>query len=137
MSGEIAEEVRVFEEVTKWGDFPEQFLAAMQKEFPPLLSILTTKQAKLLTKSPKDPYPAGETDVNGEFIADLSAYFVTHIVALDAKKGLRDSLIVPVKSNKSILVEETNVPISVANKVRNNISRIHIVSTEFLLLKYV
>ena len=119
MSDKIAAEVQVFEEVTKWGDDSDEFLAAMQKEYPPLPNILTTKQAKLLTKSPKDPYPAGETGANEEFIADLTAYFVTHIVGEEAKKGLRSSLVVPVKSNKSIMVEETNVPISVASKVRN------------------
>ena len=117
MSEKIGEEVQVFEEVAKWGDDPEGFLAAMQKEYPPLVNILTTKQVKLLAKSPKDPYPAGETDVNEEFMSDLTAYFVTHIIAMESKKGLRNSLVDPVTSDKSIMVEETNVPISVANKV--------------------
>ena len=107
----------VFEEVTKWGDDPEGFLAAMQKEYPPLVNILTTKQVKLLAKSPKDPYPTGETDVNEEFISDLMAYYRARLGAKEARKSLQGELLAPVTSDKSILVEETRAPILVLKKV--------------------
>ena len=107
----------VFEEVTKWGDDPVAFLAAMQKEYPPLVNILTMKQVKLLAKSPKDPYPAGETDVNEEFISDLMAYYRARLGAKEARKSLQGELLAPVTSDKSVLVEETRAPILVLKKV--------------------
>ena len=106
-----------FEEVAKWGDDPVEFLAAMQKEYPPLVNILTTKQVKLLAKSPKDPYPAGETDVNEEFIGDMIAYYRALIGSKEIQDNLQSELLAPVTSDKSILVEETKAPILVLKKV--------------------
>ena len=115
MSEETVEEK--FEEVTKWGDDPVGFLSALQKEYPPLANILTTKQVKLLAKSPKDPYPAGETDVNEEFISDMIAYYRALIGSKEIQDNLQSELLAPVTSDKSILVEETKAPILVLKKV--------------------
>ena len=115
MSEETVEEK--FEEVTKWGDDPVEFLSAMQKEYPPLANILTTKQVKLLAKSPKDPYPTGKTDVNEEFISDMIAYYRALIGSKEIQDNLQSELLAPVTSDKSILVEETKAPILVLKKV--------------------
>ena len=119
MSDETVKET--FEEVTKWGDDPVEFLAAMQKEYPPLASILTTKQVKLLAKSPKDPYPAGKTDVNEEFISDMIAYYRALVGSKEIKDNLQSELVAPVTSDKSVLVEESKAPILVLKKVSSRI----------------
>ena len=107
-----------FEEVIKFGDQPAEFLAAMQKEYPPLVNILTTKQVRLLAKPPTAPYPIGDKNVNEEYLDDLMAYFRARIIVKEAKKTLQGELMTPVTSDKSVLVKETNVPILVNRKVR-------------------
>ena len=109
---------KVYEEIEKWGDRPEEFLSAMQKEYPPLVHILSRKQVKLLAKSPREPYPTGETNVNEEFISDMMAYYRARLGVKEAKKGLHVDLMSTVTSDKSILVKKTTAPIFVLEKVR-------------------
>ena len=103
--------------VIKFGDQPAEFLAAMQKEYPPLVNILTTKQVRLLAKPPTAPYPLGKKNVNEEYLDDLMAYFHSRLYFKMAENMLHEELLAPVTNNKSVLLKETNVPIDVMRKV--------------------
>ena len=110
-------EEETFEEVTKWGDQPDEFLSAMQTEYPPVADMLTVRQLRLLSKSSTLPYPGEKKNVNEEFVEDLAAYVHTRLAAIESKKNLRNILLSPATSDKSILLKETNSPILVMRKV--------------------
>jgi SpoVK/Ycf46/Vps4 family AAA+-type ATPase len=110
-------EEETFEEVTKWGDQPDEFLSAMQTEYPPVADMLTVRQLRLLSKSSTLPYPGEKKNVNEEFVEDLAAYIHTRLAAIESKKNLRNSLLSPATSDKSILLKETNSPILVMRKI--------------------
>lgn len=79
------------------------FLEKMRAECPNLLSLMNTKQAKLLAKSPSQPYD--RKGVNEEYLKDMAAYFGAKQKVEDAQQAIRNSLLTPQHKKKEWDVE--------------------------------
>jgi len=79
------------------------FLEKMRAECPNLLSLMNTKQAKLLAKSPSQPYD--RKGVNEEYLKDMAAYFGAKQKVEDAQQAIRNSLLTPQHKSKEWDVE--------------------------------
>ena len=82
---------------------PVAFLSRVTGECPDVLSFLTTKQAKLLSKSPSDTYNL--LDVNEEFLTDMACYHSVRSKSEDSKSALSKALLTPIAKNKELDVE--------------------------------
>lgn len=106
-------------ELEQFGDDPVAFLDALRKEYPPLLNILNQRQIRLLAKSPKDPYNSKDNNVNEEFLSDMAACYKARTAGREGRKALQDALLAPVKSEKTVEVDKSRVPLAVLKKVRH------------------
>jgi len=82
---------------------PVAFLARLTKECPDVLSFLTTKQAKLLSKNPTELYQL--RDVNEEYLTDMACYHSVRAKSKDSKSSLSKALLTPMAKNKELDVE--------------------------------
>ena len=82
---------------------PVVFLERMREECPNLLLLMTAKQAKLLAKSPSQPYDP--KDVNEEYLKDMAACFGAKQKVEDAQQSIRNSLLTPQHKAKEWNVE--------------------------------
>ena len=71
----MADTIQVDLEAVTLDEDPVSFLASIKEECPDILSILTTKQVKLLSRSPLEPYSEGKVDE--EFMADTRRYLLS------------------------------------------------------------
>ena len=82
---------------------PVVFLERMCKECPNIISLMNAKQAKLLAKSPNQPYE--RKDVNEEYLKDMTAYYGAKIKVLFAQQAIRKSLLTPQLKTEEVDVE--------------------------------
>lgn len=82
---------------------PIAFLEKKRKECPNILSLMNDKQAKLLAKSPNQPY--GRKDVNEEYLKDMAAYYGAKQKVEDAQQAIRNSLLTPQLKTEEVDVE--------------------------------
>ena len=82
---------------------PVAFLARLTKECPDVLSFLTTKQAKLLSKKPTELYQL--LDVNEEYLTDVACYHAVRNKCEDSKSSLSKALLTPMAKHKELDVE--------------------------------
>ena len=82
---------------------PVVFLERMRKECPNILSLMNAKQAKLLAKSPDQPYE--RKDVNEEYLKDMAAYYGAKQKVEDAQQAIRNSLLTPQLKTEEVDVE--------------------------------
>lgn len=82
---------------------PIAFLERMRKECPNILSLMNAKQAKLLAKSPNQPYE--RKDVNEEYLKDMAAYYGAKQKVEDAQQAIRNSLLTPQLKTEEVDVE--------------------------------
>ena len=86
-------------EDTCLGD-PVEFLARMREDCPNILSVLSTKQARLLAKDPTSPY---ETDE--EYLTDMAAANGVKRGVDESKSSLRSKLLKPPLTTEEVDVE--------------------------------
>ena len=82
---------------------PIVFLEKMCKECPNILSLMNAKQAKLLAKSPTQPYEC--KDVNKEYLKDMAAYYGVKLKVINAQQAIRNSLLTPQLKTEEVDVE--------------------------------
>lgn len=94
---------------------PVAFLQRMRKNCPNILSVLNTKQAKLLAKSPKAPYGK---DADEEYLTDMAACVGVKSKIDNAKSTLRSHLLTPQLTKEEVDVENFEKQTAVLQKVR-------------------
>lgn len=97
---------------------PVAFLSALRASCPNITSMLNSKQAKLLSKSPKEPYDP--KDVNEEYLTDMAAFFGVKQKMEDANQALRNQLLQPNKVDEEVDVKGFTVRTKALEKVQNN-----------------
>ena len=95
---------------------PVEFLQEIRDECPSIVSILNTKQTKLLAKSADTPYERG--DVNEEYLTDMAAYTGASQKVEDSNQALRNALLTPHTARKEIDVENFEKQTTALKKVR-------------------
>lgn len=98
---------------------PVAFLTSLRKACPDVISMLNTKQAKLLSKSSKEPYDP--KDVNEEYLVDMASFFGVKQRAEDAQQALRNHLLLPNKVKEEVDVQGFTVKLEVLGKVSANV----------------
>lgn len=79
------------------------FLQRIQELCPVVLSLLDTKQAKLLSRSPTEPYDLKE--INDEYLNDMKCSIKIQQRIEEAEQCLRDMLLVPRKVDREVDVK--------------------------------
>lgn len=95
---------------------PIAFLAELKATCPEIVSVLTLKQAKLLSKTPNDPYDP--TDVNEEYLTDAASFYGLKQKMEDANQALRTALLQPNKMDRDLDVEGFKARITALEKVK-------------------
>ena len=83
---------------------PVSFLAGIREECPDILSILTTKQVKLLSQCPTDPYNEGKVDE--EHLLDAWNYLKLRTKWKQSSVCLRSFLLMPQDDIKSFNTQD-------------------------------
>ena len=76
------------------------FLQHIQEQCPIVLSLLDSKQAKLLSRSHNEAYVP--KDINDEYIKDVSSSMMVQQKIEDAERALQDTLLIPRKVDKEV-----------------------------------
>ncbi len=97
---------------------PVAFLARMADACPDVLSFLSIKQAKLLSKNPTDTYNL--LDVNEEYLTDMACYHSVRTKSNDCRSTLSKYLLTPRALAKPLDVEEFEKKRKVLNEVSVN-----------------
>ena len=97
----MAEEEKALTEQLQQED-PVAFLQRVSQTSPHVLSLLNTKQAKLLAKSLKEPYEG--KNINEQYLTDMAAYVSAKQKIDDSQSSLRQTLLTP-----SLIKEEVDV----------------------------
>ena len=80
------------------------FLQRIQEQCPVVLSLLDSKQAKLLSRSPTEAYDPKE-NINDEYLKDVRCSIAVQQRIEDAKQNLRDTLFMPRKVDREVDVK--------------------------------
>lgn len=83
---------------------PTTFLARVKQACPDILSIITTKKAKLLTRANESYDPES---VNQSYLSDMGAYVSTKIMQEEVIGNLATVLLKPLAKNKTLNIEES------------------------------
>lgn len=83
---------------------PVVFLKRIQEECPVVLSLLDSRQVKLISRSPTETYD--QKDVNDEYLAEMRCSIDVQQRIEDAEQNLRSTLLVPRKVDKDVDVEK-------------------------------
>ena len=98
---------------------PVAFLSALRDACPNITSMLNSKQAKLLSKSPEEPYDP--KDINEQYLTDLAAFYGVKQKQENAKLALRHQLLLPHKQYEDLDVKGFTVKIKALEKVRTKL----------------
>ena len=104
------------EEPTFESEDPVAFLKRMRDNSPNTLSMLNTKQARLLSKSSTAPYE--KEDVNEEYLTDMAAFVGTKHMVETANRQLRDGLLTPHIKSEELDVQTFEKQTKTLEKVR-------------------
>ena len=96
---------------------PIVFLTSLRKACPDVISLLNSKQARLLSKSPTEPYDP--KDINEQYLVDMASFFGMNQRVEDAERALRTHLLVPNKVKEEVDVASFIIKIQVLGKVRD------------------
>ncbi len=96
---------------------PIVFLSSLREACPDVISMLNSKQARLLSKSPTEPYDL--KDINEQYLVDMASLFGVRQRVEDAQQALRTSLLAPNKLKEQIDVPGFIIKIEVLGKVRD------------------
>ena len=94
---------------------PIAFLTSLREICPDVTSMLNSKQAKLLSRSPQEPYDS--KDVNEQYLVDMASYYGVKQKVEDANQSLRNNLLSPNKVNEAIDVKSFTIRVEVLEKV--------------------
>ena len=95
---------------------PVSFLARMRQACPKVLSILNSKQARLLSEDPSKPYD--KENANEEYLTEISSYYGLNQKCREAGKDLRGALLKPTIQKKTVDVEDFEAMKEILKKVR-------------------
>ena len=98
---------------------PVAFLSALRDACPNITSMLNSKQAKLLSKSPEEPYDP--KDINEQYLTDLAAFYGVKQKQEDANQALRNQLLLPNKKDEEWDVKGFTVRIKALEKVQTKL----------------
>ena len=84
-------------------DDPVVFLKRIQEQCPIVLSLLDSKQVKLISRSPTEAYDPN--NVNDEYLTDMRCSVGIQQRIEDAEQNLRSALLIPRKVDKDVDVE--------------------------------
>ena len=95
------------------------FLQRIQEQCPVVLSLLDSKQAKLLSRSPTEAYEPKE-NINDEYLKDVRCSIAVQQRIEEAEHNLRDTLFQPRKVDREVDVKNFEKQIKVLKMVSNN-----------------
>ena len=94
------------------------FLQRIQEQCPVVLSLLNSKQAKLLSRSPTEAYDPKE-NINDEYLKDARCSIAIQQRIEEAEYNLRDTLFHPRKVDREVDVKNFEKEIKVLKMVSN------------------
>ena len=91
------------------------FLTRLRQKYPYVLALLSTKQAKVLSKSPTEPYQ--HKNVNEEYLSDIACYYSVMKTIENAKVVLSNALLTPRAKDKELDVEGSQMKQRIMDEV--------------------
>ncbi|XP_064405407.1 uncharacterized protein LOC135350521 [Halichondria panicea] len=101
---------------------PIVFLTSLRKACPDVISLLNSKQARLLSKSPTEPYDP--KDINEQYLVDMASFFGMNQRVEDAERALRTHLLVPNKVKEEVDVASFIIKIQVLGKISKQFEKV-------------
>lgn len=86
---------------------PVSFFASIREECPDIVSVLTTKQVKLLSQCPRDPY--SKEKVDEEHLSDAWNYLKVRARWKESSFNLRRFLLEPKDETKSFNTQDLEI----------------------------
>ncbi len=94
---------------------PVAFLSSVKETCPDVISMLNTKQARLLSQSPTEPYHP--KDINEQYLVDLASFYGIKQKVEDAQYSLQTHLLTPNNVKEEVDVASFTVKLEVLAKV--------------------
>ncbi len=96
---------------------PVVFLSSVQEACPDVISMLNTKQARLLSRSPTEPYDPDPKDINEQYLVDLASFYGIKQKVENARHALQNQLLTPNKVKEEVDVASFTLKLEVLEKV--------------------